>query len=307
MPAYTTNSTQIRIGDMQIDFTTREQVFTKDASWEAPMHFHNGYEFHYLHEGKVGITLQDETRVVLHPGEACIIPPGLSHHVGQYSDSVCHYATGFSLSHRTSVTQNCFSEYAYYKGMFKTHQTIEVFDGTKLFSHIEKLNEMYSQIGFSSVHILEIHLSMFFLEMSTLYCQNLNKQRIASQTSPHTFKQKNNTDGHRRWIIEGYIAHNYMRENPLEELAELLNLSTGQTVRTIKKLMGCTLTELITRQRMMVAQVLIQAGKLSLKQIATQVGYTTYPGFFVAVKKYFGMKPAELRNGTPVEDEQNIL
>ncbi len=301
MAEYTSSSAQIHIGDMQTNFIAREHIFTEASHWEQPMHFHNGYEFHYLHKGKVGITLQDETRVILHPGEACIIPPGLSHHVGQYSDSVCHYATGFSLTHRANDSQHRFSEYAYYRGMFETHKTIEVFDGTKLFPYIEKLNDMYSQISYATLHMLEINLSMFFLEMSTLYCHNLRIQRIASQTDPHTTERKASTDGNRRWIIESYIAHNYMRERQLEELAALMHLSPAQAVRTIKKLMGCTLTEVVTRQRMEVAKMLIQSSTLPLKQIATQVGYTAYNGFFVAVKHYFGMTPEEIRKGYPTD------
>ena len=68
-----------------------------------------------------------------------------------------------------------------------------------------------------------------------------------------------------------------------------------ETDRLIKRLFGESYQTLVGRRRMEAAELLIRRTDIAFRDIATRVGYESYAGFYLAIKKHFGKTPEELR------------
>lgn len=82
----------------------------------------------------------------------------------------------------------------------------------------------------------------------------------------------------------------------LDELAISIGMSKGQLSKTFKFSYGMTITEYITQKRLMRAQELVNEGKLSVLQIALEVGYTNQSSFGRAFKNFYGYSPLKNTN-----------
>ena len=81
----------------------------------------------------------------------------------------------------------------------------------------------------------------------------------------------------------------------MEGLAKTLFLSERQTRKLVKKFMGEDYKNIIIRRRMELAEIYLANPDKSLEEIAWQVGYSSYSGFQLCFKRYFGVTPSERR------------
>jgi AraC-like DNA-binding protein len=68
-------------------------------------------------------------------------------------------------------------------------------------------------------------------------------------------------------------------------------MSKGQLTQTFKSSYGMNISEYLIQKRMQRSQELIKVGKLSILQIAMEVGYQNQSSFGRAFKKFFGYSP----------------
>jgi|GEM_PF-851191 len=90
----------------------------------------------------------------------------------------------------------------------------------------------------------------------------------------------------RKLLIYEFFSKRYHDDVTLKDLAEILSLSSKQTERMIEKYVGRSFRDEITRHRMEAAEHLMKMTKLSMAEIALQVGYKSYSGFWKAYKIY---------------------
>jgi len=89
----------------------------------------------------------------------------------------------------------------------------------------------------------------------------------------------------RDFVIHEFFSQNYMTDITITDLASELNLSPKQTERMILEYTGNTFRNELTRVRMEAARHLVSMHNLSLAEVAAQVGYKTYSGFWRAFNK----------------------
>ncbi len=77
----------------------------------------------------------------------------------------------------------------------------------------------------------------------------------------------------------------------LDALSKTLGMSKGQISKTFKQSYGMNITDYIAQKRLIKAKTLVNEGKLSVLQIALEVGYTNQSSFGRAFKKYYGYSP----------------
>lgn len=94
----------------------------------------------------------------------------------------------------------------------------------------------------------------------------------------------------RSFIIYEFFANNYNRNITLSDIATKLNLSEKQAERLIKKHTGNSFRQELIAHRMEAAKRLMETEKFTLSEIAEQVGYESYSGFWKAYNKYFEEK-----------------
>ena len=86
-------------------------------------------------------------------------------------------------------------------------------------------------------------------------------------------------------VIDDYFANKYV-DGTLSNLAEELGLSEKQTERLVRQRTGLTFRQNISRSRIQAAQLLLQSGEMTGKEIAEYVGYETYAGLYKAMRMW---------------------
>ena len=83
----------------------------------------------------------------------------------------------------------------------------------------------------------------------------------------------------------------------LSGLARRYSYSTTYLSELIHERCGMTFTELVTKQRMERAAMLLRATQLPMREVARQVGYSGTSNFYRAFRAQYGCGPAEWRAG----------
>jgi AraC family transcriptional regulator len=88
-------------------------------------------------------------------------------------------------------------------------------------------------------------------------------------------------------------------ELSLENLAEIGNYSPFHFHRIFRGIIGETLQEYITRNRMEKSAMLLSHQKRNLRRYFSEVGFKSNSTFSKTFKKYFGVSPSVFRKNTP--------
>lgn len=92
------------------------------------------------------------------------------------------------------------------------------------------------------------------------------------------------------------LANVYYDKNiSIDDIAEMLFISTRQAMRIVQSNFGCTWHKLVTRKRMNAAMDLLQKTDMTVEKIGEYVGYETTRGFYTAFKKYYNNSPSSYR------------
>ncbi|CAM3038214.1 AraC family transcriptional regulator [Lactiplantibacillus plajomi] len=96
--------------------------------------------------------------------------------------------------------------------------------------------------------------------------------------------------------IMTYIRKNYQRTITNEELSKLAGYSVTHTTKIFRDETGQTPLEYLTDFRLRMAKSLLTFNDdLTIKQVATNVGFANSSYFVQQFKQYFGMTPGQLR------------
>ena len=87
----------------------------------------------------------------------------------------------------------------------------------------------------------------------------------------------------------------------LLELAQQVGVSHSTLQRGFQELFGTTVLGYITQQRMIQAERSLRDGKLTVAEVASQVGYAHFGHFAEVFKQQFGITPSECRFGKKAE------
>ena len=91
-----------------------------------------------------------------------------------------------------------------------------------------------------------------------------------------------------------YIEHNLGKKITLEDSAARLYVSESTLSQTFRKKMGVSFYRCVTQRRLIAAKTLIAEGIL-LEDVATQVGFSDYSGFYRAFRQEYGISPRQFR------------
>lgn len=281
-----------RYQDLDISFTIGNVNFRAlNFSYEQfhrtiPSHAHgNGnYEIHYIPEG-YGHALIDGRYYEITPGTLYVTGPHIDHAQSPYpKHPMCEYCIYLKTSSNRSVMKKSsgednhltkiFTETAFWFG--QDSQMIGEIIKT-LFAELEDRNTGWE---FQS----EALLRQLFVKLVRDY-----EKTISSKASV----QPCSTDK-TSVIIEEYFLYQY-RSLSLEELGNLLGLSTRQTQRLLQKQYGKTFLQKKTEARMSAAAILLSNAEYSITSIAEELGYSSIEHFSSAFRNYYFMSPRQYR------------
>ena len=92
-----------------------------------------------------------------------------------------------------------------------------------------------------------------------------------------------------------FINDNLLSSISLSDVSEHIHLTKEYTASIFKKETQKTVTEYISERKMFYAKEMLQAGSLSLSEIAENLHYDNYGYFSTLFKKYYGISPVKYR------------
>ena len=95
--------------------------------------------------------------------------------------------------------------------------------------------------------------------------------------------------------IEKFIDENISGRITLTMISEHVHLSKEYISYIFKKNVGKTVIEYVNERKMMLAKNMIQAGEMSMKDIAENLGYENYGYFSRTFKKHFRTSPSHFK------------
>ncbi len=250
----------------------------------GPFHNHYTCELQYMHKGRARIQTDKESLTV-EEGDLCFIGKSVDHRV--LTEAMLR--TSFNVE--VGLVGNSGVDEKNYQGIVKC---LELLGDYRVFrdAYISSLMSVLFNVSNESFAFPDMHRGLLMLSAFLRIIDT-----VAAENGIHLSgfgKLKRSRDFERKRVIEYHIEQCFAVEGGMRILAKSLFLSEKQTGLLVKKLMGESYKTLITRQRLRIANRLMQTEQ-SLREIAGSVGYSSYNGFFVAYQKMFGMSPEEAR------------
>lgn len=242
-------------------------------------HKHYFIEFHYVYDGEVTVTLpQEGKKVTLKPGEILLVPKDSYHSVTTERKTVERMCFNFSAECGNAKSSP-------FVQMYQSIDRAMVFEDEEIRQLLRQCRQL-QQSG--SGLFTEAQQGLLLLSVVLRIFSRLSEKGILRlPEEDHSLRQ--------RWIIEDHIELHFADNTGLEGLAKTLFLSERQTRKLVKKFMGEDYKNIIIRRRMELAEIYLANPDKSLEEIAWQVGYSSYSGFQLCFKRYFGVTPSERR------------
>ena len=277
---------KIRIGTMQFEIFLASSLIRKDGPVYAQKHNHSSYEIHFIVSGE-GKLLINNNEIELYPNSYFIIGPEIYHSIWQDDKNpILKFHIKFSYT------------------------TMK--DSDVLIPEIEVsgIKEILSKIGFAYLNdtlnsvllIQEIRYELtnkaigYYTRIQCLFTQimiHLFRELSNEKEKAYLIPQKSKND-QRSMIIESFFD-DYSSDLRIDRLAELLNLSSKQVNRIMKKLYNTTFKQKLIDVRIEVAKDLLRDKTLSINLVSEKVGYSMERNFYMAFKQRTGFSPQEYR------------
>lgn len=260
------------IGEQKFDIRSYTDGLFSQASMDVRPYKHFFTEFHYIFQGSEEITFpHHDKKLKLSAGQICIIRREIYHGVVTSPD----------------IKRFCFNITG---DLFPEIPMAKVIDSAfirQIMNHYLKVEPTGDRLGVMLLHII--------FELLEIVQKSTRKKQEKDQENRKSKGKEQRVHQEQSWIIEEYLLQHFRDPEGLAGLAAQLYLSERQTRNLVKKYYGQEYKTLIIKQRMEFADMLLEDTKRSLEEIAEEVGYRSYSGFYQAYTKYFGISPSDRR------------
>ncbi|MBQ4120367.1 MAG: helix-turn-helix domain-containing protein [Clostridia bacterium] len=275
---------KIEIGNIIVKVILQGYRYNENLSY-SPKHNHASFEFHIVGKGFVKLETDKGTLKLLE-NDSVLIHPEVFHAFKSLETGAVVLTFLFfiekskkktAVDYYSLVEQRLKSD----KGVFLFLQNFQIKEcSTKI------LTNLYSESVFADERV-KSWLNILLTEIFGV----LNDNKTGTyENNP----QLAETDM-RFFIIEDYFNEHYMEDISLKKLAERLFLSEKQTDRMIKKAFGEGFRQHLCKIRLLISKDLLTDTDKEISEIAEQVGYKSYNGFYLAFKENVKMTPNEYR------------
>ncbi len=142
---------------------------------------------------------------------------------------------------------------------------------------------------FHSKYAGKAQLLFFRSQITSLMAHYFGQLSIASQEIVAGQEQE------KLMLAKEILSDNLENPPSLSELSRLIGLNTFKLKKEFKELFGVPVFKYLQHQRLTKAQHLLRNEKLSIQEVAWQVGYDSLGSFSNAFVQKFGFRPSELK------------
>ena len=248
------------------------------------MHAHKAYEMYYLVSGEVIYTVSGKQYKVT-PGSIVIINAYVLHKVDvkPYVDYE-RYVLECPVTYVPVI--NGINPLNRFFNMNEFINIIpnEFVEQSNALAILERMENEYNPSDEYNNHILSSNIILYIVELAKIIDgeQKMNYNFVKSY-------DKNSEIINR--IIQ-FINDNIRKKITIDMIAKELNFSKSYLQHAFKESLGVSISQYILIQKMQTANFLLEEG-MSLKEVASELGYKYYPTFFTAYKKFYGYCPKE--------------
>ncbi len=263
---------------VEIDDTLSAEYRSKNypAAIKKTLHFHPLHELFFVFDEEIKITLESNTSEY----KNCIVslPPNMKHFTYRSFD----YRLLFSCTEKEK-TKNAFS--SFYNNILNS-DTVCCIPSIKpnMKVYLDELCDLfYNQRNTLSKEILTSLLKLIFYNLylhSTPFAQNSDYSEES------------------RYIIMSRIISSCTtpgNDVTVSKIADALHLSEKQASRMIHKYFDCSLTEVITNEKLDYSCYLLTSTDIPIADVAYKSNFHSENYFFYLFKKKFGITPLKYR------------
>lgn len=226
--------------------------------------------FHYVSAGKGTFSLAGKT-YHLHRGDLFYIPPHAEPHYSPDKEDPWSYTwLGFG-----GVDAEGFLALAHISEKNPVYHD----ESGDLKNYFDEIANRYIERG---------HLDLKCLGYAYLLFAHLSEPG-ATESVPWSLKA-----GHLQAAKE-YILNNYQFPIKIEDIAENVGVSPNYLSSLFKELENTSTKSYLTEVRMEKAKILLQSGRLKVKDVGAAVGYPNQLHFSGEFKKHFGVAPSQIQ------------
>lgn len=279
---------------LQSIFSDRKYMISKDYEifYYNDSHFsgvndhtHDYYEFYFLIDGNVSISIEGKIHE-LTANDMIIIPPNVLHHVHNYNKNSSYQRFVFWISkeYHQSI-KNISDDYTYItnpvhmnnKYIFRIHK---IAFNTLVAKMIRLLEESRSD-RFGKANMLDLCINDLILSINrTVY------------EADNAGQYKDNNDLYNN--ILQFIESNLDSELSLDTLADAFYMSKYYISHLFKNNLGISIHKYIIKKRLEMCKNSLLKNE-SISKLYKEYGFKDYTGFFRAFKKEFGLSPKEYK------------
>lgn len=264
----------------------RTVVLFKPATIEIPEHTHTYFEILYVLSGSSVHVINQNTQTFT-AGDFCILPPAARH-----LQNACAECDTIKILVRLSAfTEVC-------AGLLKGQDTLSRF----LLSSIYNENSEQCLL-FRTGQNEEIREHVFDMFGEMLSPNPYTDRILTGMLMVLLLRLSKSCPAVTQTVTLGNSDHEillYVQEHystlTLEKLAAHLHYTVPYCSRYIKKLFGCTFSQLLKQIRFQKADLLLKSSTLTVNQISKMIGYENPENFMRAFKKRHQMTPSQYRN-----------
>ncbi len=282
--------------DFNIDNTrvmiTNSGGFFKDRFThnEGAIHSHSSYELHVVFDGTA--VLEAKTgQYSLAENEGCIVPPNLLHYPINGLPQCTRMSFCFAYEHTGEKTKD--DLYSHFTSALGTLTDVTGVKNAKRLADLlkEALVEFYSNGKFQ-----EHRLIGYFTLVITELIESLEDEGESEEINNSQSDGKpGDARALTRTIMEEYVNLRFAQNPTLSELAQLIHFSNKQTARLFEKSFGTSFKQYILKLRTDSAKYFLINTAMSVEEIAANVGYSSYNGFYRIFLSQVGKSPLEFR------------
>lgn len=252
-----------------------------------PMHWHEEFEFIYIIEGHLVVTVEAQ-KFLCEEGDIVVIPPGHLHDMEQYNDEKCHYS---NIMFRFSLLEPDENS-DIYKKYFEPFLKYEIAD-----FYLKNGSELNSFLKPSCIELFETRHEKY----------STDELRVKSHLFGMMFRvlsllkyDVDGTETRAGWIekvkpILTYVTKNLQEEITVEQAAEMCNLSKSHFMKIFKNVTGYSFLDYVKKCRLEYAYYLLTETEENISVIGEKTGFPNFSYFIRSFKDAYGMSPLQYR------------
>lgn len=259
---------------------------TKGRKEELPDHSHEWCELIYIHSGH-GTFFIDQSFIELEKGDLIFIPPNVIHKsILEEEETLTSSALFYSPTLPKLTSDN----------RMIILQTFMKAKEARMYRF--KLNHDEQRVierHYDNIHQEKTMMHSHWEELVLMHILTLMIQ--TSRWMEHSIAEKEVVPRNLAWLKSSldYVEEHLHEPIRLEKLAKEANISPVYFSKKFKHTIGITISEFLSKKRLLKAREFLTQTDDSIQSIAEQLGYRTMPHFYRSFKKATGVTPALYR------------